>query len=67
MRAMRHLMSGGIFITIYRDQFHTEALQRDDDFFAKLTAAQQHDFSGAWAERSAESKRFHSVQMSDFE
>ena len=43
MGAMRDLMSRRIGVTIHRDGFHAEALQRDDDFLAQLAAAEQHD------------------------
>jgi hypothetical protein len=43
-------------ITIYRDRFYTEALQRNDDFLAEFTAAQQHDLRGERAERSSDNE-----------
>jgi hypothetical protein len=40
--AMRDLMTRRIRITVDRDHFHAEALQRDDHFLAQFARAQQH-------------------------
>ena len=51
VRAVRHLMTGRVGVAIHRDGFHSETLQRDDDFLAQFTTAQQHDANGGRRER----------------
>jgi len=56
---MRNLVAGRVCIAIDCDGFHAEALQCDDDFFAQLAAAEQHDFGGGRSERRADGELFH--------
>ncbi len=46
VRAMGDLVAWRILITIDRDDFDAEALQRDDDFLAEFAGAEQHDARG---------------------
>ena len=51
---VRHLLAGGVVVAVGGGHFHAQALQGNDDFFAKLAAAQQHDFGGVGGEWGAE-------------
>ena len=41
-----HLLAGRVLVTVYRNGFHPQALQRNQHFFAQLAGPQQHDFGG---------------------
>ena len=45
-RVVRHLLAGGVVVTIDRKGFHAQALQRNQHFLAQLARPQQHDFGG---------------------
>lgn len=57
-RMVRHLLTGRIGVTVHGDGFHTETLQRDDDFLAKLATAEQHHADGGRGKRGADDQRF---------
>jgi hypothetical protein len=48
MGAMRHLMAGGVFVTVDGDHLHAQPLQRNDHFLAEFAGAEQHDALGSW-------------------
>ena len=54
---VRDLLAGGVVVAVDGDRLDAQALQRDQDFLAEFTAAQQHDAGGIRGAGGAQ--RFH--------
>ena len=52
--AVSDLHGGGIGVAVHGDDFAAEALEFDDDFFAELAGAEEHDFGCGGGKRGAD-------------